>query len=222
MTDMAQDDWTALFPGLAQMPERLRDQLLARARVQVLPEGRRLFGPGQAPTALVLVLRGSVRVQQTGESGREITLYRVQGGESCVLTAACQLAYQDYQAEGIAETEVTAALVPRQDFDELVAASAEFRQLIFGAYARRMSDLFTVIEEVAFRRVDMRLAALLLKEARQGVVTATHQALAVELGTAREVVSRTLQDFARRGWIGQARGTVQLTAPAALERLARG
>ncbi|MDS9469163.1 Crp/Fnr family transcriptional regulator [Paracoccus sp. MBLB3053] len=220
MAEITQD-WLSHFPGLMKMSPELQDELRAASRVQVLPEGTRLFGPGQAPTALALLLKGSVRVQQTGESGREITLYRVQAGESCVLTTACLLAYEDYAAEGIAETEVTAAIVPRDAFEHMIERSPEFRRFIFSAYSRRISDLFTVIEEVAFRRVDVRLAGLLLKQQKGGVITATHQALAAELGTAREVVSRTLQDFSRRGWVELGRGSVQLTAPAALERLSR-
>lgn len=215
------EDWTRRFAGLSQLSDPVRAQLIARSRIVTLPGGTVIFGPGQAPKAMLLLLEGAVRVQQTTENGREIFLYRVQAGESCVLTTACLLAYEDYTAEGVAETEVRAATLSREDFEAMIVESAEFRRFVFATYSRRITDLFTVIAEIAFRRMDVRLSALLVARAEGGVVQATHQALASELGTAREVVSRTLQEFARRGWLEQARGEIRLTAPSALARLAR-
>jgi CRP/FNR family transcriptional regulator len=183
--------------------------------------GRSHFWPGKAPENLLLLLEGTVRVQQTSESGRDILLYRVGAGESCVLTTACLLAYEDYSAEGIAETDLSAVLVPRRTFDDLIARSPEFRRFVFTAYSRRITDLFLVIEEIVFRRLDVRLAQkLLLLADRDGSLQATHQSLAQELGTAREVVSRQLQEFQRRGWVELGRGVVRITAPAGLRRLA--
>ena len=137
------------------------------------------------------------------------------------MTTACLLAHEDYSAEVIAETDVRAAAIPRALFDDLVSRSVEFRTFIFTAYARRMSDLFMVIEEIAFQRLDIRLAQKLIELARDtGQIRATHQQLAAELGTAREVISRQLGEFQRRGWIGQARGVVDLLDAAAIGRLA--
>ena len=183
--------------------------------------GTVLFAPGMEPVNLLLLLAGTVRVQQSSDSGREIVLYRVEAGESCVLTSACLLAQEDYAAEGVAETDVTAVAIPRATFDDLVGRSRQFRDFVFQAYARRMTDLFRVIDEVAFGRIDARLAERLLALARgTGAVQATHQQLAAELGTAREVVSRQLTEFQRRGWIGQSRGLVTLSDPQALAAVA--
>ena len=183
--------------------------------------GTVLFAPGMEPVNLLLLLEGTVRVQQSSDSGREIVLYRVEAGESCVLTSACLLAQEDYAAEGVAETDVTAVAIPRATFDDLVGRSRQFRDFVFQAYARRMTDLFRVIDEVAFGRIDARLAERLLALARgTGAVQATHQQLAAELGTAREVVSRQLTEFQRRGWIGQSRGLVTLSDPQALAAVA--
>jgi CRP/FNR family transcriptional regulator len=177
-----------------------------------------IFGPGKAPENLILLLEGTVRVQEVSDTGREIVLYRVHAGESCVLTTACLLAYEDYAAEGIAETDVRAVAIPRTVFDELVATSAEFRRFVFSAYSRRITDLFLVIQEVAFGRVDMRLAHKLMElSGGADTIKATHQQLATELGTAREVVSRQLQEFHRRGWVTSQRGQVTITDPAALQ-----
>ena len=214
-------DWTSLFPGLSRLEDGLRARLRAESTVVSVPEGSVIFGPGTAPTSLLLLLEGRVRVQQQSESGREIVLYRVEAGESCVMTTACLLAYDDYSAEGIAETDLRAAAIPRGVFDDLVASSVAFRTFIFTAYARRMTDLFLVIEEIAFQRLDIRLAQKLVELSRGAdQLHLTHQKLAAELGTAREVVSRQLAEFQRRGWIALTRGVVDLTDRAALNGLA--
>jgi CRP/FNR family transcriptional regulator len=216
------NDWTAPFVGLSGLSAEVRADLVARSRVVTLPQGAIIFGPGKKPENLLLLLDGSVRVHQTGANGRDVFLYRVSAGESCVLTTACLLAYEDYAAEAVAETDVRAALVPKAVFEDLIARSPAFRRFVFAAYSRRITDLFQVIEEIAFRRVDVRLAQKLKALAGpDGAVAATHQALAAELGTAREVISRQLQEFQRRGWVELSRGGLRIAAPAALERLAR-
>lgn len=214
-------DWISQFPGLLRLEPALRAMLTARSAVVELAEGTVIFGPGKSPEHLLLLLDGRVRVQQVSESGREIVLYRVEAGQSCVLTTACLLAYEDYAAEGIAETAVRAVAIPRSVFDDLVSQSVTFRTFIFTAYSRRIIDLFQVIEDIAFRRIDIRLAQKLIDlERGTGQIRATHQQMAAELGTAREVISRQLGEFQRRGWIRQARGVIDLVDLAGLAGLA--
>jgi len=139
-----------------------------------------------------------------------------------VLTTACMLAFEDYSAEGTAETPVRAVAIPRQTFDDLVAKSPIFREFVFTAYSRRITDLFTLIDDIVFQRMDVRLASRLLELADDAnVVHATHAVLGTELGTAREVISRTLAEFHRRGWVEQSRGEVHLTGREGLERLVK-
>ncbi|SEK17957.1 Crp/Fnr family transcriptional regulator [Pacificibacter marinus] len=210
-------DWIDRFAGLSQLDDSLRKTLVSKSNIVTLPKNTVLFGPGKSPDNLLLLLEGVVRVQQVTEGGREIVLYRVHAGESCVLTTACLLAYEDYSAEGIAETEVQAVAIPRLVFDDLVAGSKSFRNFVFAAYSRRITDLFHVIEEVAFQKVDIRLAHKLVELAgADQKLTATHAQLAAELGTAREVISRQLQEFQRRGWVATARGAVTLLDRSAL------
>ncbi len=214
--------WVDKFPGLSRLPDEVRDDLIKGSEVVNVPAGTQVFAPGQSADKLLLMLEGSVKVQQKSETGREVSLYRVHAGESCVLTTACMLAFEDYSAEGVAETDVTAAAIPRKTFDGLVARSAIFREFVFTAYSRRITDLFTLIDDIVFQRMDVRLAARLLDLADEAdVVRATHAFLATELGTAREVVSRTLAEFHRRGWVEQSRGEVRLTGRSGLERLVR-
>jgi len=212
--------WIDRFDGLGSLEPRIRDVLTARSQVIRLAAGTTIFGPGKSPDHLLLLLQGTVRVQQLSESGREVVLYRVTAGESCVLTTACMLAYEDYAAEGIAETDIVAAAIPRAVFDDLIASSKTFRNFVFRAYSRRITDLFHVIEDIAFRRMDIRLAQKIIARADAGVLKATHAQLAAELGTAREVVSRQLAEFQRRGWVAQSRGTVEILDCAGLRQLA--
>ncbi len=214
--------WIDRFAGLSKLDPSIRRMLEERSTVISLPKDTVVFGPGKAPENLLLMLEGTVRVQQLAENGREIVLYRAHAGESCVLTTACLLAYEDYSAEGIAETDIRAVAIPRAVFDDLVANSPVFRNFVFAAYSRRITDLFLVIEEIAFRRMDIRLAKKLLDlGGNSGLVRATHQQMAAELGTAREVVSRQLSEFQRREWVAQSRGEIRIVDQDALKDLAQ-
>lgn len=218
---MPTTDWVERFPGLSRLEAPIKQLLTTRSTVVKVPSGTTIFGPGNSPENMLFLLDGTVRVQQVSETGHEIVLYRIQAGESCVLTTACLLAFEDYSAEGVAETEVQAAAVPRDVFDDMVAQSKSFRDFVFAAFSKRITDLFLMIDEVAFQKMDVRLADKLVALSGDGDrIATTHQKLSVELGTAREVVSRQLQEFHRRGWIEQSRGNVTLLNKPALKDLA--
>lgn len=213
--------WIDAFPELKHLPADIQETLLQSGRVLSLPAGTVLFGPGQAPTAYLLVLGGSVRVQQVADNGREIVLYRVAPGESCAVTTSCLIGQDDYQAEALTESPVEAVAIPRPAFDSLIARSPEFRRFVFSALSARLTNLFKLIEDVAFSRIDIRLAHKLLELAGpDGHVAMTHQQLASELGTAREVISRQLHEFQRRGWLTTARGGLTIAASNDLQNLA--
>jgi CRP/FNR family transcriptional regulator len=218
---MITENWTTRFPGLARLSPDTQRILQQKSAVIAVPAGTTIFGPGNSPENMLFLLEGSVRVQQVSETGHEIVLYRIHAGESCVLTTACLLTFEDYSAEGICETDISAAAIPRAVFDDLVAQSKEFRDFVFAAFSKRITDLFLMIDEVAFQKMDVRLADKLiaLSDGKNTIAT-THQKLSVELGTAREVISRQLQEFQRRGWVAQSRGCVSLIQRNALEKLA--
>lgn len=215
-------EWIERFPGLSRLDAPTKELLVTRSAIVTVPKDKTIFGPGNSPENMLFLLDGTVRVSQASETGHEIVLYRIEAGQSCVLTTACLLAYDDYSATGISETAVQAAAVPREVFDGLVAQSKPFRDFVFAAFSKRITDLFLMIDEVAFQRLDVRLADKLLKlSGDKDQIATTHQKLSVELGTAREVISRQLQEFQRRGWIGQARGSVSLVDRAQLQKLAK-
>lgn len=214
-------EWIERFHGLMSLELDIRNQLLKQSQVVRVPEGTVIFGPGKAPENLLLLLEGTVRVQQVSEQGREIVLYRVNTGESCILTTACLLAYEEYSAESIAETEVKAVAIPKTVFDDIVAHSSAFRNFVFSAYSHRITDLFHVIEEVAFQRMDIRMAEKIMElKGANDQIHATHQQMAAELGTAREVVSRILSEFQRREWIKLSRGVIKIVDVRSISDLA--
>ncbi|MGA7799500.1 MAG: Crp/Fnr family transcriptional regulator [Gammaproteobacteria bacterium] len=210
------------FPELAAITgAQVRDLLAAAHRVQ-LSAGTALFHDGGACESYLLVLEGTVRVQKLAANGREIVLYRVGPGETCILTTSCLLARRNYPATGVAETAVRGVAIPASAFQHALAASAPFREFVFAEYGRRIADLIVLVEEVAFGRLDVRLAQRLLAHARapEPSIRTTHQELATELGTAREVVSRQLKEFERRGWLRLHRGRVELLDRSGLQGLA--
>jgi CRP/FNR family transcriptional regulator len=217
------DDWISRFPALAALPEMDRRMLSDRAAIMKLPAGKTVFAPGVKPEHFLFLLDGTVRVQQVSASGREIVLYRVHGGDSCIMTTACLFSGENYSAEGITETEVTAAAIPKDAFEEAIARSPGFRRIVFADYSSRISDLMHVVEDVAFERLDRRLARYLLNAAGpDGAISATHQEIASELGTAREVIGRMLKEFDRRGWVSLGRGSVRVVAQGSLSATASG
>jgi len=208
------------FPPFAHLDPDSARLLDGAARIIDVPAGTVLFQDGSECSAYVLVMDGAIRVQKVSESGREIVLYRVEGGQSCVLTTNCLIAREDYSAQGIAETAVRALVLPAPTFRALLGKSEAFRDFVFSAYATRIADLLLLIEEVAFGRIDMRLASWLRGRCDAGgTIQATHQDIATELGTAREVISRQLKEFERRGWVSLHRGRVEVKDRAALAQV---
>ena len=212
--------WLDSFPALKGLAANHRRDLEEKARIVNLPAGATLFSPGIKPEFFLLVRRGTVRVQQTSEKGREIVLYRIAAGESCVLTTACLLAHEAYQATALAETDVEGVAIPRRTFEQAMAESAPFRKFVFESYGRRLTELLQLVEEVAFTRLDIKLAHRLIALAQGSPSTKiTHQQLAAELGTAREVIGRQLHEFQRRGWVKAVRGEITILNRQALLNL---
>ncbi|WP_371154095.1 Crp/Fnr family transcriptional regulator [Jannaschia sp. 2305UL9-9] len=216
-------DWTERFQGTRALPRDVRDRLLRVAHVQAYAAGQEVFGPRNVPDSLLFLFEGTIRISQTSENGRDIVLYRVDAGESCVLTTACMLSEEAYNAEGVAESDIIVVVLPRLSFDALVAEEPAFRSFVFAAYSRRLIDLLRVVDDVAFGRIDVRLADRLLTLVGDNKeIAATHARIASELGTAREVISRVLHDFQKRGFIAQSRGRIAVTDKPALRALAKG
>lgn len=212
---------TSCFPALAELDPASAVLLTGAAREVMLPAQTPVFSEGSPCQNYLLVLEGSVCVRKTSDTGREIVLYRVEKGQACVLTTSCLMAREDYSAEAYTETQVRAISLPAATFRALLARSEVFRDFVFQVYGTRLSDLLMLIEEVAFSRIDMRLAHFLVQQAdSSGEIRATHQSLAAELGTAREVISRQLKEFERRNWVELHRGSLIVKDRDALSAMA--
>jgi len=208
----------ALEAAAPAWPAGLRRTVAAKGLRISRSAGELFFAPGDACQGFVVVLRGAVRVEHMGQGGRSVVLYRVGPGDTCVMTTACLVEGSLYRAWGYAEGAVDALVITPATFQHLLAADPAFRAMAFGVFSRRLGELVEVIDELLLHRVDLRLAEWLA--ARAPAANATHQVIAAELGTAREVVSRILKEFERRGWIALGRGAIAIQAPEALRRFA--
>ena len=186
-----------------------------------IPAGRDVFVEGQQVDAIPLLLSGVVRVYQIGETGREVTLYRFRNGESCVLTATAILTRQSFPAIATVEQDAEAVMIPAATFREWVSAYDVWHAFFVGLVAQRLASVMSLVDEVAFRRLDQRVAGLLARRARRAnPLVITHQEIAAELGSAREAVSRVLEDLGAHGYISAGRGRIEVKDIAELERVA--
>ncbi len=209
-----------LFPVVTQLSSTQRDEFFSVVTLANMEIGSAVCGEGQQCSYLPLVLEGNVRVFKLSESGREITLYRIESGESCVLTASCMIGGSAFPATAVIEEKVRGLLVPLTQVRAWLADSPAWRDFLFSLVAERLAEVISVVEEVAFRRVDARIADYILENADDsGFLTRTHQNIAFDLGTSREVVTRILKDLEYRKIVKLARGELQLLDRRGLESL---
>ena len=220
MTSPLRERLLQRFPLFSDLPPALLDELLAGMQEIRVPAGTVLFDERQPCAGFPLVLEGDIRVTRAAPSGRGILLYRVAPGEGCILSGGCLLGNSAYSASGVAETDVVLLRIPPALFQKLMVESEPFRRFVFGMYGERLSEVMELVEAVAFQRLDARLAQLLIR--RGPVLHATHQSLADELGSVREIVSRLLRSFEDRGWVRLERERVTVLDLKALAAHAQG
>ena len=208
----------ALYPALAALTQEEIAALCKPEVTAVIVEGTELFAERHACRGFPLLIEGSIKVVKNTPAGREMLLYRVEPGGSCVITSSCLLGHTRYTARGIAETPLRMLMLPTALFEKLIAGNAAFRDFVFHLLAERIAELMQLVEEVAFHRLDQRLAKLLLGKGEP--IHATHQTLADELGSVREIVSRLLKGFAAQGLVTLGRERIELVDRDGLRQLA--
>ena len=201
-----------LYPALAHCSPLPDAPGSGIAPIQV-PAGTELFSENAPCRGFPLVLEGEVKVSRHSGDGRSLELYRVVPGELCLVSSACLFRSQPLSASGVATRPSTLLLIPPPVFNQWLEAPA-FRNEVLGLFAERMADLTGLIDAVAFRKLDQRLAAALLGRGQD--IGITHQQLADELGTVREIVTRLLRRFEREGWVELAREHIHIIDSAAL------
>ena len=209
-----------LYPGIAGLDDDVLSRLLAKAQTVNVPAGAFAFYKGDPCKNFILVLKGQVRVQLSTESGREVVLYRVSRGGTCALTTSCLISKEEYPAESVIEEAVTAMMFPDTEFRQALLDSEEFREFVFQGFSRRLSAIVSRMEAVALKSIDVRLAEHLLSHGDDTLSDITHQVLAAEIGTVREVVSRKLKRFEADGLIRSTRGKVEILDREDLQALA--
>jgi CRP/FNR family transcriptional regulator len=206
-----------LYPALASIPNDVLTALLQSA--MSLPAGTEVFAERQPCQGFPLLLAGRIKVVKQTSSGREMVLYRVGPGGSCIISSSCLLGHSDYNARGIAELPLTLLALPAQVFSRLIVEHSEFRDFVFHLFAERISELMQLVEEVAFNRLDQRLAKLILAR-NTTQIQISHQQLADELGSVREIVSRLLKGFVLQGLVELGREQLSITDRQGLQKIA--
>ena len=206
-----------LYPMLRELPASQFENLLSNAAVMQVSAGTIMFDENQSCQGFPLLLSGIIRVIKASPNGRELQLYRVCPGESCILTSSCLLGHTEYHARGIVEQEVELVVLPPATFRTMLSQYETFRDYIFSLFSERLTDLMQLVSAVAFQKLDQRLAALLI--GKPNPMHLTHQALADELGSVREIVSRLLKNFADQGWVRLGREQIEVVDASALRKL---
>lgn len=201
--------------SLTGLPAQVHNEIAVQASLVSIPANTLLFDCGSSCGALPLVLSGSIRVFKQSESGREISLYRVNENQLCIITLSCFLGGDSYPASGVTDEDVTAITLPRPLFLQLIERQKSFREIAFHLFAERLAGLMQLIDEVTFHKLDQRLAVLLLQHGPQ--INESHQQIADELGSVREIVSRLLKQFEGKGWIRLARKHIEIIDTDALQ-----
>ena len=213
------DRLLALYPALAGLPAARLAELLQPQAVMRLPAGTQVFAEHQPCQGFPLLVEGSIKVVKLAASGRELMLYRVAPGGSCIISSSCLLGHTEYNARGIAETPLTLLALPVGAFATLMLEHPPFRDFVFHLFADRIGELMQLVEEVAFSRLDQRLAKLILAR-NSDTLNVTHQQLADELGSVREIVSRLLKGFAAQGLVTLSREQLTVSDRIGLQKLA--
>jgi len=210
-----------LFPSFANAGRDVQDELFEYGSLVEIPAHQFICLEGSTCTGIPLVLDGRARVYKLSESGREITLYRVEPGNSCVLTASCIMSGVEFPAFAATETKLDAIIIPPETLQRWVSQHKVWSEYLWGLLSSRLAEVISLVEEVAFQRVDKRTAEYLLHLAdADGKITKTHQDIAADLGSSREVISRILKEFEHRGLISLSRGEIHTENLIALQEAA--
>jgi len=207
-----------ILPILQRADSRLMREFQAATYLARIPAGRDVFVEGDRADAIALLLTGVVRVYKIGETGREITLYRFGLGQSCILTANAILSRQAFPAIATVEQDAEAVMIPAESFQDWIGRYDLWRDFVFDLLAQRLVSVLQIVDEVLFRRLDARVASFLLERGRdQSPIEITHQQIAAELGSSREVISRVIEDFAQEGMVRPGRGMIEILDGESLE-----
>jgi CRP/FNR family transcriptional regulator, anaerobic regulatory protein len=209
------------YPVIDELPASLQQAIQCDGLPVQAKPGRLAFDYGDRCSSFLLFVSGSVRVVKAIGQGREMLLYMIRPGDSCILTVSGILGNKPYPARGIWDDESVVYAISADLFNLLIAESTAFRTFIFRSFSEKISHLMELVDAMIWRPVASRLAQLLVDKGDQNTIHYSHQMLANELGTVREVVSRTLEEFERQGMVHLERMQISIQNREGLETIAR-
>jgi len=214
----------ASFPFLNKLKLDMLKRFMETIKIGKYPIGTVILEEGSSCTNMVFVLDGTIRVYKLSPEGKEITLYRLGNGETCVLSVSCIMGNLHYPAMAEVEEEITLGIIPAAFYNELFLAESACQQFIFNTISTRLQEVMLLVDEVVFKNMDTRLAAFILqklyKDNIEERLDMTHEKIAIELGTAREVVSRLLKDFEKKNIVSLSRGKIIVKDKEFLKKIA--
>lgn len=176
------------------------------------PAGTVICNTGEQCQNLIFLLEGQVRVYRPAEDGRSITLYHVGEGESCILTTSCILNDASFPAIAEVEKDAVGIAIPASDVHLWLKEESVWQNYIFNLLSQRMGDLISLVDALAFKNLDVRLGKWLLEHSKiRPDIHTTHQLIADDLASSREVISRLLKEFERDQLIRLSRGKISIT-----------
>ncbi|MFZ3176747.1 MAG: Crp/Fnr family transcriptional regulator [Methylovirgula sp.] len=211
------DRWVERFPFIGELAADDFAKLANVVQFPALEAGQIAYREEWECPNYIMCVDGRTRVYKTNSTGREVLIYKVEGGGTCVLTTQCLLSNSNFPAESVAEARTELATFSKSHFHKFMAEIPAFRDFVMNDYTRLLGTMFSLIDTIAFATIEQRLARrLLVESAETQVVGKTHQQLASDIGSVREIVSRHLEDWERKGWIKSHRGQVQILDKRAL------
>lgn len=208
---MTQKELKKALPNLTD--PKLLDRLLEKGQVAHFEPGKTMMEPGQFVKAVPLVLEGSIKIMRMDEDGKELFLYYLETGETCALSLTCCSASRPSEIKAVVEERVTVLFVPIQVHEQLVDEFKQWKDFVSTTYQHRFQELLIALDAVAFKRMDERLMRYIvtkMKQLKSNELHTTHQEVANELGTSREVISRLLKQLEKKKWIELGRNVIYI------------
>ena len=211
MKEISEEKFLEIFPYFRNASSHVVRMILSKGRYKTVPPKLILQMEGLPCNHIGFVLSGEKRVFKASETGKEITIGGVEPGEFCIINAACIIADAVYPANIVTLNSVEMMILSAQDFRNMIANYDEMRRFTFWLISQSFSDVMELIEEIVFKRMDERLFEYLIKKSENNKLKTTHQRIASDLGTAREVITRLLGDFEKKGLVHLSKNLIQLT-----------
>jgi CRP/FNR family transcriptional regulator, anaerobic regulatory protein len=208
---MTRDILRQALPNLTD--PKLLDRLLEKGQFSTFEPGKTLMEPGQFVKAVPLVLEGSIKIMRMDEEGKELFLYYLETGETCALSLTCCSAARPSEIKAVVEEKVTVLFIPIQVHEQLTDEFKQWKDFVSSTYQHRFQEMLVVLDAIAFKKMDERLMNYIvtkMKQLKTNELHTTHQEVANELGTAREVISRLLKQLEKKKWIELGRNVIYI------------